>query len=103
MFFALSVQPLKPVVLKMAAAAAPGSAQSVLVTSALPRGRQAVKVQVKLPNGRMADWVDPVVLADRKGATLEVPVAFNDPRGTWTISATELYTGQTTNTQFSVK
>ena len=89
--------------LEAAPTVSPGGLQRVTVTSSLPEGRQAIKVQVKLPNGQMADWINPVVLADRKGATVDVPVAFNDPRGTWTISATELYTGKTAEAEFEVR
>jgi hypothetical protein len=103
LFYALSPQPLKGVKLKAAPTVSLGGLQRVTVTSTLPEGRQAVKVQVRLPDGRIADWLDPVVLVDRKGATVAVPVAFNDPRGTWTIRATELYTGQTATTRFNVK
>lgn len=102
-FFALSPQPLKPVELKPAPSVAPGGLQRVTVTATLPAGQQAVRVQVKLPDGSSADWIDRVVVADRKGATVDVPVAFNDPKGTWTVSATDLYTNKTTSTQFSVK
>jgi beta-galactosidase len=103
MFFALSPQPLKPVALGAAPSVAPGGLLRLTVTSSMPQGQQAVKVQVKLPDGSTADWADSVAVVDRQGATVDVPVAFNDPRGTWTLSATELYTGKTTNAQFSVK
>jgi len=100
---ALSPAPLKPVVLTAAPSVAAGGLQRLTVTSPLPQGQQAVKVQVKLPDGSAADWVDSVVVVDRRGATVDVPVAFNDPKGTWTVSATDLYTGRTTNTQFAVR
>ena len=101
-FFALSPEPLAPVTLQAAPSVAPGSVQRVRITSAMPQGQQAVHVQVKLPDERMADWVDPVVLVDSKGATVDVPVAFNDDDGTWTVHATDLYTGKTTSASFTV-
>ncbi len=103
MFFALSPQPLKPVALKAPATAMRGSVARVQITSAMPRGQQAVKVQVELPDGRMAGWVQRVVLVDKEGAALDVPIAFNDPTGTWTVTAAELYTGETTRTKFRVR
>ena len=103
LFYALSPQPLKPVVLKAKPMATRGSAQRVHIASAMPDGQQAVKVRVRLPDGRRADWVAPVVVIGPKGATVDVPVAFNDPPGRWTIEATELYTGKMTTTRFGVK
>lgn len=103
MFFAFSPQPLKPVELKAKATVSLGGVQRVTVTSSLPQGRQAVKVEVKQPSGKPADWISPVVVVGLKGATVNVPVAFNDPRGTWTATATELYTGKTTSMKFRVE
>lgn len=103
-FFALSAAPVEPVGLRPGAeAVAPGEVQRVEVASAMRAGQQAVKVQVTLPDGSAADWIDPVVITDRRGATVDVPVALNDPTGTWTVSATELYTGDTTTAQFGVR
>ena len=102
-FFALSPTPLAPPALKASSTLAPGTVQRLTLTSALPQGRQAVKVRVTLPDGSVADWVDSVALVDKQGAAVAVPVAFNDPRGTWTVSATDVYTGLTTSTRFSVE
>ena len=103
MFYALSPQPLTAVELKASPTVSPGSLQRVTVTASLPEGQQAVKVQVKLPDGSAADWVDTVVVADKQGVVVDVPVALNDPRGTWTVDATELYTGTTATVPFGVR
>jgi hypothetical protein len=103
MFYALSPQPLTAVELKASPTVSPGSLQRVTVTASLPEGQQAVKVQVKLPDGSTADWVDRVVMADKQGVVVDVPVAYNDPQGTWTVSATELYTGRMGTVPFTVK
>jgi hypothetical protein len=102
MFFALSPAPLAPVTLEAAPTVAPGSVQPVRITSALPQGQQAVRVQVDLPHGGKADWIAPVALADAKGLTVAVPVALNDPSGTWTVHATDVYTGKTARAAFTV-
>ena len=102
-FLALSPAPLQPATLQAAGAVARGGVQQVRVASALPQGQQAVKLTVKLPGGAEADWADQVVVVGKAGATVAVPVAFNDPAGPWTVSATDLYTGQTTSAQFNVK
>ncbi len=103
MFYALAPQPLPAVALTAAPTVAPGSLQRVAVASHLSEGRQAVKIQVTLPDGRPADWVQAIVVTGPDGAAVDVPVAFNDPRGVWTVQATELYTGTTASTQFTVE
>ena len=77
--------------------------QRLRVGPAKGEGQRAVKVQVTLPDGRVADWFRPVAIARATGATVDVSVAFNDPKGIWTVGATDLYTGKTTRTQFRVK
>jgi hypothetical protein len=103
MFYALAPQPLKPVELQAAPRVSAGSLQRITVTASLPTGQQAVKVQVKLPDGRVTAWVNAVVLASQQGVVVDVPVAYNDPRGAWTVDATELYTGITATVRFTVE
>jgi beta-galactosidase len=104
-FYALSPAPLTPVALELAPTAAPGSVHYVRITSALPEGQQAVKLQVELPGGRQADWVSRVAVTGLKRANVQVPIAIahNDPTGTWTLRATDLYTGKVTSATFEVK
>jgi len=102
-FYALSPAPLGPVTLTAGAPTAPGGVHLTRLASKLPQGQQGVSVRVELPDGRLADWVEPVALADAKGTTVAVPVALNDPTGTWTVRATDVYTGQTAVTRFEVK
>jgi hypothetical protein len=83
--------------------AAPGSLVTVTVKLPKATAQQAVKLQAKQPNGQPAEWLTKVVVADRKGTTVEVPVAFNDAPGQWTVTATELFTNQTGTCQFVVK
>lgn len=103
-FFALTEQaapaaeltPARPV-------AAPGTLQTVRVSVANPHGQQAVKLQVKLPSGAVADWLTKVVVTDAKGVVVELPIAYNDPPGTWTVTATELLTNRASTCQFGVR
>ena len=103
LFYALSPQPLDTVELKAAPTVPLGSVQRVTVTSTLPEGDQAVKLQVKLPDGSLAGWIDAVVVTDNQGVVVDVPVAYDDPKGMWTINAIELYTGTTATVQFVVE
>lgn len=101
-FYALSPQPLEAVRLQTSPTVSPGSVQRVTLVSTLPAGQQAVKVKVKLPDGSRADWVDDVVVVDRQGTTINVPIAYNDPRGDWTVEVTELYTGTIRGVSFQL-
>ncbi len=103
-FFVLSPVPLAPAKIKAALPViAPGSRQRLHLSSSLPEGQQAIKLVLKMPNGRLADWIRPVIVVDKRGVSVDVPVAFNDPRGVWTVNAVELYTGKASSLQFNVK
>jgi len=43
------------------------------------------------------------LMVDDKGQSCDLPVAFNDPVGRWTVEATDLYTGKTTTARYMVK
>jgi len=81
------------------------------------RARHAARVQVFGPNGAHAEWFDAVVVVEpqrqspahtgagksaAQGAEITLPIAHNDPTGAWTIRATDLYTGDTTEARFVV-
>ena len=103
-FFALSKQPLGGAqVSVMAASVAPGQLQQAKIAFPQASGQQAVKLTVTQPDGQPADWLDRVVLANSQGAIAELPIAFNDARGTWTVTATELFTGHAGVCRFAVK
>ncbi|MEN6645464.1 MAG: beta-galactosidase trimerization domain-containing protein [Armatimonadia bacterium] len=103
-FFVLSPQPLAPLAVSVdKAAVAPGTVVEAKLAPGLRTGAQAARVQVKLPDGTMADWLDDVLVADGKAATIAIPVAFNDPKGTYTVVATEVATGKATTATFAVK
>jgi hypothetical protein len=103
MFFALSAEPLAPVSIRVAAEAVWGSVQTVRLSSPVQTGRRAVHIRVTRPDGREADWIDPVALVGPAGASVPVPLALNDPEGTWTVSVTDVYTAQTVSAHFTVK
>jgi len=73
------------------------------VTVPRSRGLHAVKLQVTMPDGAPAQWLDQVILTDRKGAQVVLPVAFNDPTGVWRVNATDLLPSPTATCQFTVK
>ena len=85
------------------ASVAPGTVAVAKVVVPKGSGTQAVKLQVKLPDGTPADWLERVVVADRGGVAVKLPIALNDPTGLWTVTATELYTNHAGVCRFTVK
>ena len=59
----------------------------------MPRaaGKHAVKIRVTLPNGEPAEWLDQTVMAQRDAVPIWLPIAYNDPKGDWTVQAIELF------------
>ena len=66
-------------------------------------GLHAVRVRVKTPAGEIAEWLNRELMVDGRGQGCDLPVAFNDPTGDWTVEATDLYTEKTTTTGYRVK
>jgi hypothetical protein len=66
-------------------------------------GLHAVRVRVKTPAGDVAEWLNRELMVDEQGQGCDLPVAFNDPVGRWTVEATDLYTEKTTTTRYRVK
>lgn len=91
-----------PIALSGASRAGHGEVLKVRVTSRLPDGLRAVRLRLLTPCGAPAEWGDAVVLASTGGVEVNVPVAFNDPCGVWTLQATELFTNQSTQLRFAV-
>jgi hypothetical protein len=66
------------------------------------QGLRALKVRVTTPDGREARWFDQSVMVEPIGAQISFPVALNEQAGSWTVTATDLYTGHTATAQFVV-
>ena len=86
-----------------AASVAPGQMQQAKIVFPQASGQQAVKLTVTQPDGQPADWLDRVVVTDKQGATVELPMAYNDARGIWTVTATDLFTNRAGVCRFAVK
>jgi hypothetical protein len=67
------------------------------------QGLHAIRVGVKTPDGQPAEWLARTVLTDATGTTFPLPIAWNDPQGSWTIEATDLFTRKTQTAVFVVK
>jgi len=103
-FLVLAPGPAPEVRLKLSAArAARGQVVRLTVTVPGAAGLHAVRVRVKTPAGQVAEWLNRELMADGQGQGCDLPVAFNDPTGRWTVEATDLYTGKTTTATYMVR
>ena len=105
-FFLL--QPYKTAKLDVAFAKNPvrGDVVDVSLSCKLPKGAknmQAVKLEVVDPKGNAPEWAtEIVVLKDGKGK-FDFQVALNALPGTWTLRATELFSGNVTEKKWKLK
>jgi hypothetical protein len=103
-FLVLAPGPVPDVELKLSAGRA-ARGQVVRLTASVPgaAGLHAVRVRVRTPAGEVAEWLNRELMVDGRGQDCDLPVAFNDPVGRWTVEATDLYTEKTTITGYRVK
>jgi hypothetical protein len=103
-FLVLAPEPAPDVQLKLSAGRA-ARGQVLRLTASVPgaAGLHAVRVRVKTPAGELAEWLDRELMVDGRGQACDLPVAFNDPVGLWTVEATDLYTEKTTTTSYMLK
>jgi hypothetical protein len=57
-------------------------------------GKHAVRIRVAL-DGMPLEWYDQTCVVDAEPVTIDLPVAFNDPEGTYEITVTDLVTNKT--------
>jgi hypothetical protein len=83
--------------------AEPGQVLTARLTVPDATGLHAVRLRVTMPAGVPADWLDQVILVGPEGAAIPLPIAFNDPKGTWTVQAIDLYTERATEARLTVE
>ena len=66
-------------------------------------GRHALKLRVTTPQGDAAPWFDRSITVGTQGAEVSIPIAHNEQAGTWKVEATDLYTGKTATSRFTVE
>ena len=81
----------------------PGEVVKAMVRVPGLEGKHAVKIRATTPDGKPAEWLDQTVMVDRRGEEIDIPIAFNDPVGKWTIKATDLYTGEAATVGLTVQ
>jgi len=67
------------------------------------RGLHAVKVRAKTPGGKEAPWFSRSVIVKDGTAQISLPIALSEKRGRWTVTATDLYTGDHDEASFLVE
>ena len=101
---ALAPSPLPPVRLRLSAdRGARGDTLTLTATAPGAAGLHAVYVEVSTPSGDKAEWLGGELMVDGRGTPCALPIAFTDPLGKWTVTATDLYTGKTTTATYTVK
>jgi len=66
-------------------------------------GSHALKLRVTSPRGREAPWFARSVIAGPDGAHVDLPIALNEQAGTWQVQVTDLYTGKSATSRFTVR
>jgi len=66
-------------------------------------GLHAFRLSATRPTGAPAEWASQVVIVGGDGAEVALPVAFNDPAGTWQVEATDLYTDKPATAKLTVR
>ncbi|MCA9435514.1 MAG: hypothetical protein KC978_06990, partial [Candidatus Omnitrophica bacterium] len=67
------------------------------------KGKHAMKVTAKTSMGEEADWMKDILILDKNAMEVSLPIAFNDPEGEWTLSAQDLFTGESGTVSFRVE
>jgi len=80
-----------------------GDIVSVKLQVPKAEGLYAVKLSAVAPSGKEVEWFSPVVMVGRQEVETPFPIAVNDPKGTWAVRATELFTNATTQVQVAVR
>jgi len=87
--------------------ATPGGARGSAITATLSvpdaTGLHALRLRLAGPDGRPVEWLDRVVLVDKDPVEVELPFAFNDPAGAWTVSTDDLYTNHVVSAPLTIE
>jgi beta-galactosidase len=103
-FFALTPEKVGPVEIRLAQRAlSRGQVAQVSMNVPGAGGTRAVRISVWKPDQQEVESLRRVVMVDPAGATCSLPIAYNDPAGTWTVQAVELFTNRITTAPLQVQ
>lgn len=66
-------------------------------------GRRVLKIRATRPDGKSARWFERSLIVRDGQGELDLPVAWNETVGKWTITATDLFTTRTTKSTVRIK
>jgi hypothetical protein len=97
-FYARLPGPVPPMAVEAPKTARRGA--PVVVKLAVPqaRGLHAIKVRALLPDGTPAKFWEQTVQVAKDPVTVQLPLAYNDPAGLWTLTCTDLFGADTAQT-----
>ena len=103
-FFALTPERVGPVKMLLGENTMPrGQVARASVSVPAAGGTRAVRLSVWRPDKQEVKSLRQVVMVDQDGASCLLPIAYNDPTGTWTVKAVELFTNKETTVSLRVQ
>ena len=103
-FFALTPERVGPVKMLLGEnTMARGQVARASVSVPGAGGARAVRISVWRPDKQEVKTLRQVVMVDQAEATCPLPIAYNDPTGTWTVKAVELLTNKVTTVPLQVR
>ena len=81
----------------------PGQVVTAKITAPGAGGEHAVRVRVATPDGKPAEWLNQYVMVGKQGGTCALPIAYNDPAGTWTVSVSDVCSDKASEAKLIVK
>jgi hypothetical protein len=97
-FYARLPGPVPPMVVELPKTAKRGAPVEVKLSVPAARGLHAIKVRALLPDGTPAKFWEQTVQVAKEPVVVTLPLAWNDPAGTWTITCTDLFGTDTAQT-----
>ena len=75
------------------------------LTATIPdaQGMHSLKLRALTPDGKNAPWFPQSVVVEDGTAKIDLPIAYNEQPGKWTLTATDLYTGKSAVSSFVVE
>jgi len=84
------------------ASAKPGQVVRLRLRVADAQGLHPVKVEAKTPAGEPAEWFRRVAMVGSQWAEVPLPLAFNDPEGSWAIEARDMFAAEPVSLRLDV-